>query len=180
MGSRVCGLPLLQPVGSVVAAAGLQNAGSMVVVVHGLIAPWHVRSSRIRDWIHVSFIGRWSLYHWATREAPSPLHFNSGEKAVVSLTVLPLLVPVIKSYLSKERGWGMWFSEKSMSFSVRKTDDLMNSDSVTHQMDDPGQISWYLSLSFLNCIIGKLCISWRLLQGLEVIFQSTRHIAVTQ
>ena len=24
-----------------------------------------------RDWIHVSFIGRWILFHWATREAPT-------------------------------------------------------------------------------------------------------------
>ena len=30
-------------------------------------------SSQPRDWIHVFHIGRWVLYHWATREAlPSP------------------------------------------------------------------------------------------------------------
>ena len=30
--------------------------------------PWHVGSSQIRDWICVSFTGRWIVYHWATRE----------------------------------------------------------------------------------------------------------------
>ena len=24
---------------------------------------------RLRDWTHISWIGRWSLYHWATKEA---------------------------------------------------------------------------------------------------------------
>ena len=33
------------------------------------IAPWHVRSSQIKDWACVSCIGRKILYHWATREA---------------------------------------------------------------------------------------------------------------
>ena len=28
-------------------------------------------SSRIRDWTHISWIGRWILYHWTTREAQS-------------------------------------------------------------------------------------------------------------
>ena len=35
----------------------------------GLVAPQHVGSSRIRDQTHVSCIGRWIHYHWATREA---------------------------------------------------------------------------------------------------------------
>ena len=35
----------------------------------GLVAPWHVGSSWIRDQTLVSCIGRWILYHWATREA---------------------------------------------------------------------------------------------------------------
>ena len=34
-----------------------------------LFASRHVGSSRIRDWTCVSCIGRWILYHWATREA---------------------------------------------------------------------------------------------------------------
>ena len=35
----------------------------------GLVVLWHVGSSTIRDWTHVSYIGRWILCHWATREA---------------------------------------------------------------------------------------------------------------
>ena len=36
----------------------------------GLVAPWRVGSSQIRDRTDVSCIGRWILYPWATREAP--------------------------------------------------------------------------------------------------------------
>ena len=36
----------------------------------GLVVLHHVGSSQIRDWTHVSCIGRWILCHWATREAP--------------------------------------------------------------------------------------------------------------
>ena len=32
------------------------------------VAPWHVGSSWIKDWTHVSCIGRRTLDHWATRE----------------------------------------------------------------------------------------------------------------
>ena len=42
----------------------------------GLVAPQHVGSSRIRGQTHVSWIGRWILYHWATREAPSLVFLN--------------------------------------------------------------------------------------------------------
>ena len=38
-----------------------------------LVTPRHVRSSRIKDGIHVSCTGRRILYHWSTREAPA--HF---------------------------------------------------------------------------------------------------------
>ena len=38
----------------------------------GLAAPHHVESSRTRDWIHVSCIGRQILIHWATREVLLP------------------------------------------------------------------------------------------------------------
>ena len=40
----------------------------------GWVAPQHVRSSLTKDWTHVSCIGRWILYHWATREAPKIGH----------------------------------------------------------------------------------------------------------
>ena len=45
----------------------------------GLVAPRHVESSQIRNRSHVSCIGRWILYHWATREAPI-LHFSFFQK----------------------------------------------------------------------------------------------------
>ena len=35
----------------------------------GLVAPWHVGSSQIRDQTCISCIGRWILYHRAAREA---------------------------------------------------------------------------------------------------------------
>ena len=35
----------------------------------GLVASWHVGSSRTRDQTHVSYIGRWILYHRATRKS---------------------------------------------------------------------------------------------------------------
>ena len=44
----------------------------------GLVAPPHVGSSQIRAWTHVRCIGRWILYHWATREALKTLHFQVG------------------------------------------------------------------------------------------------------
>ena len=36
----------------------------------GLVALRHVESSQTRDWTCVSCIGRWSLYHGTTRDAP--------------------------------------------------------------------------------------------------------------
>ena len=44
-----------------------------------LVAPWHVGSSQIRtrDRTGVSCIGRWMLYHWATREAPEQLLYTN-------------------------------------------------------------------------------------------------------
>ena len=41
------------------------------------------RSSQPRDWTHVSCIGRWIFYHWATREAQSnytPIKINLKRK----------------------------------------------------------------------------------------------------
>ena len=41
-----------------------------VVVAHRLSCSRACGSSQIRDWTHVSCIGRQILYHWATREIP--------------------------------------------------------------------------------------------------------------
>ena len=35
----------------------------------GLGAPWHVGSSLTRDWSHICYSGRQTVYHWAAREA---------------------------------------------------------------------------------------------------------------
>ena len=52
----------------------LGSTGSKVQAQHlwhmGLVALQHEGSSQIRDWTHVSCIGRRILHHWATREAP--------------------------------------------------------------------------------------------------------------
>ena len=56
--------------GSVVVAHRLYSAGS-VVVVHGLVALWHVGSSQTRDQTCVPCLGRHILNHYTTREVPS-------------------------------------------------------------------------------------------------------------
>ena len=61
--------------GSVVASHRLWNACSVVVAM-GLFAPWHVRSSRTRDSIHVPCIDRKILNRWTTREVPVPILLN--------------------------------------------------------------------------------------------------------
>ena len=68
---------------SPVAVSGLLVAGTSLVPEYklqsvpaqwlwhtGLVALRCVGSSRIRDWTHVSCIGRWTLNHWTTREVP--------------------------------------------------------------------------------------------------------------
>jgi len=66
-GSGVHGLQQLSPVGSVFAQyCALEHR----LELWCLVASQPVGSSCIRDQTHVSCIGRWTLYHWATREAP--------------------------------------------------------------------------------------------------------------
>ena len=50
---------------------GFGACGFQQLWLPSLAAPRHVGSSPIRDQTHVSCIGRWILYHWATREAPA-------------------------------------------------------------------------------------------------------------
>ena len=40
---------------------------------------WHL-SSLTRDWTHTPCIGRWSLYYWATREAPDTVYFKKYQR----------------------------------------------------------------------------------------------------
>ena len=61
---------------SLVAVSGTYSpvgmCGPLMVIslIVGLVAPWCVVSSWIRDQTHESCIGRWILCHWITREAP--------------------------------------------------------------------------------------------------------------
>ena len=59
-GFRVHGFQQPQCVGSVAVGSG---AIGSIVAAHGLVAPWHVGSSQIRDRTCVSYIDRWVLYH---------------------------------------------------------------------------------------------------------------------
>ena len=61
---------------SAVVAHGLQSTGS-AAVVHWPAASQHVGYSWPRAQTHVLCIGRWILYHWATREAPLSQFWNS-------------------------------------------------------------------------------------------------------
>ena len=68
---------LLIAVVSLVAEHRLWSTGSVVVaMLHRLSSPRHVGSSRTRDPNHVSYIGRWILYHRATREAQFPVFYS--------------------------------------------------------------------------------------------------------
>ena len=42
-------------------------------------------SSRPRDWTWVSCIGRWVLYHWATREAPAEHRCHSTKETFLQM-----------------------------------------------------------------------------------------------
>ena len=57
-------------------------------MLQGLVAPQHVGSSWTGDRTCVFCIGRWTLYHWATREAPrnpdlTPVQSNRNEALVM-------------------------------------------------------------------------------------------------
>ena len=71
-GLSCCGAQVLGECASVAVAGGLSSWGSHAIEhglsscgTRGLVAPQHV-GSWIRDWTHVSCIGRWILHHWAT------------------------------------------------------------------------------------------------------------------
>ena len=73
-GCSCCGAWALGRQASVAVACGLWFLGSRAQVQHlwltGLLAPRHVGFSQIRERNCISCIGRPTLYHWATREAP--------------------------------------------------------------------------------------------------------------
>ena len=62
--------------------------------VHGLLQarilqqvaiPFSRESSQPRDWAHISRIGRWILYHWATREAHMHVHMKGWRGGLIIL-----------------------------------------------------------------------------------------------
>ena len=80
------------------AASPVRSRGSglstvTVTVLLGLFAPQHVRSFWTRDWTSISCAGRWTLYHWATREGPQTAsatflnHQRKREKVLLSLSM---------------------------------------------------------------------------------------------
>ena len=83
--SSCCGTQALGHVGSVAVAPASRAQA------HYWVAPRHVGSSWIREPARVSCIGRWVLYHWATREALHwlfffPLHWLLFTKALSWIT----------------------------------------------------------------------------------------------
>ena len=52
-----------------VMAHALISCGTQALEHRSVVVPWHVGSSRIRNQTPVSCVGRWTLYHWATRKA---------------------------------------------------------------------------------------------------------------
>ena len=70
--SRCAGLSLSWPL--LLRSTGSRRAGS-VVVLTGLVAPRHVASSQTRARTRVPCIGRQTLNHCATREAPILTYF---------------------------------------------------------------------------------------------------------
>ena len=67
-GSRACGASEVAVCGGVVVTPS-SKAQAQQLWYMGLIVLWPVGSSWVRYWTCVSWIGRWILYHWATREA---------------------------------------------------------------------------------------------------------------
>ena len=60
--------------------SGFSRCGVWALGCAGSAALWHVGYSWIRDWISVSCIGRWILYHWATRKAPKYLLIRESRR----------------------------------------------------------------------------------------------------
>ena len=80
-GGFFCGAQALGWWASVVAARGLYSCGYQALEHRlsscgpHLVAPWHVGSSCTRDQTCLLWIGKWILYHWATREAQEFFYF---------------------------------------------------------------------------------------------------------
>ena len=63
---------------------------SQVIILEWVSISFSRGSFWLRDWTHISCIGRWVLYHWATREAP--ITEGESELSHVRLFVTPWTV----------------------------------------------------------------------------------------
>ena len=84
---------------------------ALVVVVHRLVAPQHVGSSLTRDQTHVSYIGRWTVIHWTTREVLFNLFKPCIHVCVLSLQFFATLWTVTRQSplsigFSRQGYWG--------------------------------------------------------------------------
>ena len=79
-----------------------------ITVMHGLVAPRPIRSSRTRDRTHVSCPGRWILNHLATWEVP------------------PSCVSTTESWAT--RGCPRWTNQRLCSRSVSRGPQLLLSE----------------------------------------------------
>ena len=77
-------------------STGLGARGLQQLWPPSLAAPWHMGFSQIRDQTHVSCIGRWILYHWATRQALFYVFFEESPKA---------LLPFVEWMYCLEKNW---------------------------------------------------------------------------
>ena len=62
---------------------GFSSCGFPALEHMGFIFPWRIGSSRIRAWNHVFCPGRWTLYHWAFRDALSFFHLSCNAVALL-------------------------------------------------------------------------------------------------
>ena len=76
----------------------------------GLLTPQHVESSQTRRRIHDSWIGRWILNHWTTREVQKLAFLTrttGGLGTGPSVEHTNILTESVKSWKSSQQAWVM-------------------------------------------------------------------------
>ena len=99
--------------GCSIVACGLSNSSSLTLKHKhscgtGLVAPRHVGSSRTKDHTHVSCMGRWISYHWATKEAPnfSTCWWLLTESRIsCKIKILALILRLVSVFQNDSIGW---------------------------------------------------------------------------
>ena len=72
-------------------------------------APWHMRSSRTRDWTHVPCIGRQILSHWTTREVFSWIFILSQVFYLQTEVQAPFMWTSVAIYKSERLPPSLWW-----------------------------------------------------------------------